>query len=173
MTDSNENITRKFDLNRKKMQLKNDFDSYLTCYNLDPKSNEKLDDVADLILFFLFISERERNLIFMLFLVFWLISGSFLKFKWPFFDWIGEWRVQWIIRGFLFGNFTIETPNFEFEFYLQMPVFCVWHAPSVPQILQFKPNEQIQANCLWGFRKFSIVFKDKSRAGFSFFWALG
>ncbi len=34
MTDSNEYITR----NMKKMQLKSDFDSSLTCYNLDPKS---------------------------------------------------------------------------------------------------------------------------------------
>ncbi len=38
MTDSNQNITRKFDLNRKKIKLKIDFDSSLTCYNLDPKS---------------------------------------------------------------------------------------------------------------------------------------
>ncbi len=38
MTDFNENNTRKFDLNTKKMQLKIDFDSSLTCYNLDPKS---------------------------------------------------------------------------------------------------------------------------------------
>jgi hypothetical protein len=38
MTDSNENITRKSDLNRKKIKLKIDFDSSLTCYNLDPKS---------------------------------------------------------------------------------------------------------------------------------------
>jgi hypothetical protein len=37
MTDSNKNITRKFDLNRKKMELKIDFDSSKTCYNLDPK----------------------------------------------------------------------------------------------------------------------------------------
>jgi hypothetical protein len=39
MTDSNKNITRKMDLNMKKIQLKFDFDSSLTCYNLDPKSN--------------------------------------------------------------------------------------------------------------------------------------
>jgi hypothetical protein len=39
MTDSNQNITRKFDLNRNKIKLKIDFDSSLTCYNLDPKSN--------------------------------------------------------------------------------------------------------------------------------------
>ncbi len=38
MTDSNQNITRKFDLNRKKIKLKIDFDSSLTCYSLDPKS---------------------------------------------------------------------------------------------------------------------------------------
>ncbi len=38
MTDSNQNITRKFDLSRKKIKLKIDFDSSLTCYNLDPKS---------------------------------------------------------------------------------------------------------------------------------------
>jgi hypothetical protein len=35
MTDSNQNITRKFDLNEKKIKLKIDFDSSLTCYNLD------------------------------------------------------------------------------------------------------------------------------------------
>ncbi len=39
MTDSNQNITRKFDLNKKKIKLKIDFDSSLTCYSLDPKSN--------------------------------------------------------------------------------------------------------------------------------------
>ncbi len=39
MTDSNKKFTRKFDLNRKKMQLKIDFDSFLTWYSLDPKSN--------------------------------------------------------------------------------------------------------------------------------------
>jgi hypothetical protein len=33
MTDSNQNITRKFDLNRKKIKLKSDFDSSLTCYS--------------------------------------------------------------------------------------------------------------------------------------------
>jgi hypothetical protein len=38
MIDSNQNITRKFDLNRKKIKLKIDFDSSLTCYSLDPKS---------------------------------------------------------------------------------------------------------------------------------------
>ncbi len=44
MTDSNQNITRKFDLNRKKIKLKIDFDSSLTCYNLDPKSKLKRDN---------------------------------------------------------------------------------------------------------------------------------
>jgi hypothetical protein len=39
MIDSNQNITRKFDLNMKKIKLKIDFDSSLTCYSLDPKSN--------------------------------------------------------------------------------------------------------------------------------------
>ncbi len=39
MTDSNKNITRKFDLDTKKMRLKVDFDSSLTCYSLEPKSN--------------------------------------------------------------------------------------------------------------------------------------
>ncbi len=38
MIDSNQNITRKFDFNRKKIKLKIDFDSSLTCYSLDPKS---------------------------------------------------------------------------------------------------------------------------------------
>jgi hypothetical protein len=38
MTDSNQNITKKFDLKRKNLKLKIDFDSSLTCYNLDPKS---------------------------------------------------------------------------------------------------------------------------------------
>ncbi len=38
MTDSNQNITRKLDLNAKKVELKFDFDSSLTCYYLDPKS---------------------------------------------------------------------------------------------------------------------------------------
>jgi hypothetical protein len=38
MTDSIQNITRKLDLNAKKVELKFDFDSSLTCYNLDPKS---------------------------------------------------------------------------------------------------------------------------------------
>ncbi len=36
--DFNENIARKFDLNMKKMNLKFDFDSSLTCYNLEQKS---------------------------------------------------------------------------------------------------------------------------------------
>jgi hypothetical protein len=49
MTDFNKNITRKLDLNRKKMELKTDFDSSLTCYNLDPKS-----------MFFLSISGKTR-----------------------------------------------------------------------------------------------------------------
>ncbi len=49
MTDFNQNITRKFDLNRNKLKLKIDFDSSLTCYNLDPKS------------IFLYLSSQNKN----------------------------------------------------------------------------------------------------------------
>ncbi len=38
-TDFNDNITRKLDLNMEKINLKFDFDSSLTCYNLEHKSN--------------------------------------------------------------------------------------------------------------------------------------
>jgi hypothetical protein len=41
-TDFNENITRNLDLNMKKINLKFDFDSSLTCYNLEQKSNYML-----------------------------------------------------------------------------------------------------------------------------------
>jgi hypothetical protein len=37
-TDFNENIARKLDLNMKNINLKFDFDSSLTCYNLEQKS---------------------------------------------------------------------------------------------------------------------------------------
>ncbi len=39
--DFNENIARNLDLNMKKINLKFDFDSSLTCYNLEQKSSFK------------------------------------------------------------------------------------------------------------------------------------